>query len=157
MNKSGITMISIVIYVMLFFVFTSFAILLSTNINYKTLSDKGDIWVNEQFQKLQYNLLTSGKSSDNVDKITERIVFSNNDEYTYDSDKKQILKNGGVLVSNVEYFNVLEITNLINKPTNFDYNLDNKKSTILIEVKFKKYGQEKISQIFVVTGDENGE
>ena len=156
MNKSGITMISIVIYVMLFFVFTSFAILLSTNINYKTLSDKGDIWVNEQFQKLQYNLLTSGKSSDNVDRITERIVFSNNDEYTYDSDKKQILKNGGVLVSNVEYFNVLETTNLINKPANFDYNLDNKKSIILIEVKFKKYGQEKISQIFVVTGDENG-
>lgn len=155
MNKSGITMVSILIYVVIFFIFTVFAVAMSTNMNYKTLSDKGEIFINEQFEKLQYNLVKSAKSSDSVDNIVGKIAFSNNDEYKYDINKKQILKNEGVLVSNVESFNILDITNLKNKPQDFDYNIDNAKQSILVEVKFKKYGIEKISQIFIVAGDEN--
>jgi hypothetical protein len=155
MNKSGITMVSIVIYVVIFFIFTVFAVAMSTNMNYKTLSDKGEIFINEQFEKLQYNLVKSSKSSDSVDNILGKITFSNNDEYKYDIDKKQILKNEGVLVSNVESFNILDTTNLKNKPQDFDYNIDNAKQSILVEVKFKKYGVEKTSQIFIVAGDEN--
>lgn len=155
MKKSGITMVSIIIYVMLFFIFTSFAILISSNMNYKTLSDKGDLYINEQFQKLQYNLVKSSTNSEYITKINNKIVFSNNDEYTYNAEKKQILKNGGLIASNVASFNILETTNLINKPENFDYNIDDNKTNILIEVKFIKYGKEKISQIFVVAGDDN--
>ncbi len=155
MKKSGITMVSIIIYVMLFFVFTTFAILISSNMNYKTLSDKGDLYINEQFQKLQYNLVKSSTNSEYITKINNKIVFSNNDEYTYNTEKKQILKNGGIIAGNVESFNILETTNLTNKPENFDYNIDENKTNILIEVKFKKYGKEKKAQIFVVAGDDN--
>lgn len=155
MKKSGITMVSIIIYVMLFFIFTSFAILISSNMNYKTLSDKGEIYINEQNQKLQYNLVKSSANSEYITKINNKIVFSNNDEYTYNTEKKEILKNGGVIASNVESFNILETTNLINKPENFDYNIDINKTNILVEVKLKKYGKEKISQIFVVAGDDS--
>lgn len=153
MNKSGITMISIIIYVVLFFTFTVFAIAMSTNFNYTVLSNKGEVFVNEQFEKLQYNLIKSAKASSDISDISGKIVFSNNDEYKYDINKKQILKNDGVLVSNVESFTILETTSLNNKPSNFDYNVDNLKSSILIEVKFKKYGIEKTSQIFVVSGE----
>lgn len=155
MKKSGITMVSIIIYVMLFFVFTSFAILISSNMNYKTLSDKGEIYINEQNQKLQYNLVKSSTNSEYITKINNKIVFSNNDEYTYNAEKKEVLKNGGVIASSVESFNILETTNLTNKPENFDYNIDSNKTNILVEVKFKKYSKEKISQIFVVAGDDS--
>ena len=92
-------MISMIIYVVLFFVFSAFAVSLSSNINYQTLSQKGLVYSNEQLQKLQYNMLFSAKNSISIDNISGKIVFSNNDEYTYDSTNKKIYKNGGVLVS----------------------------------------------------------
>ena len=55
-KKSGITLASIVIYVSLFFVFTVFAIAMSTNINYKAMEEKANIYIYEQFDKLQYNI-----------------------------------------------------------------------------------------------------
>ncbi|MEG0872574.1 MAG: hypothetical protein RSE00_01130 [Clostridia bacterium] len=153
MNKSGITMISIVIYVALFFSFTVAAIALSMNMNYKTLSEKGNAWVSEQYEKLQYNIVKSAKASTSIDNINGKIVFSNNDEYEYIKNKKQILKNGGLLVSDVTSVNILEATSLKGKPEKFDYDIQKTKDYVCLEVQFKKYGKEKTAQIFVTAGD----
>ena len=102
MNKKGITMTSVVIYVILFFIFTSVAITISANMNYEALSEKGDIINNKNIQKLQFNLLNSAKSSNSVFNIEGRVVFSNNDEYYFDNTKGEIVKNNTTLIKNVE-------------------------------------------------------
>lgn len=146
-------MISMIIYVVLFFVFSAFAVSLSSNINYQTLSQKGLVYSNEQLQKLQYNMLFSAKNSISIDNISGKIVFSNNDEYTYDSTNKKIYKNGGVLVSEVESFNIIDVSSLANVPDNFVRDLDSTIDNLCVEVKFKKYGSEVSSQIFLSAGD----
>ena len=106
-NKKGMTMTSIIIYVILFFVFTIAVTIISSNFNSKLFSDRGlGIDVNS-FNKLEYNLLMSGNDSNVVNIIVttpitdEELVFSNNDTYVYDSEKGTIRKNGGLLISNV--------------------------------------------------------
>lgn len=153
-KKSGITLTSIVIYVSLFFVFTVFAIAMSTNMNYKAMGEKANIYVYEQFDKFQYNITTSAKNSNFVDNIYNKVVFSNNDEYSYDKDKKVILKNGGVLVNNVENFEIISEEKLTDIPNNFASNMDNSTNSICIEITFKKYGKQITKQLFVTVGDE---
>ena len=153
-KKSGITLTSIVIYVSLFFVFTVFAIAMSTNMNYKAMGEKANIYVYEQFDKFQYNIITSAKNSNFVDNIYNKVVFSNNDEYSYDKDKKVILKNGGVLVNNVEKFEIISEEKLTDIPNNFASNMDNSTNSICIEITFKKYGKQITKQLFFTVGDE---
>lgn len=100
-NKKGITMISIIIYVVLFFVFTIAVTVISNNFNNKLFTDRGYSININSFNKLQYNLLVSSKNSNIVNTTDNEINFSNNDNYIYDSEKKIITKNGGFLVSNV--------------------------------------------------------
>lgn len=145
MNKRGITMTSIVIYVILFFIFTSIAITISTNMNYEALNQKGNIIINENIQKLQFNLLNSAKKSDSVYNIEGRIVFSNNDEYFFDSTKKEILKNNTTLVKDVLEFNIISTNE-------FRENIDDDR-VVNIEVKVKKYGNEKIEKMMFTVGD----
>ena len=153
-KKSGITLTSIVIYVSLFFVFTVFAIAMSTNMNYKAMGEKANIYVYEQFDKFQYNIITSAKNSNFVDNIYNKVVFSNNDEYSYDKDKKVVLKNGGVLVNKVEKFEIITEEKLTDIPNNFASNMDNSTNSICIEITFKKYGRQITKQLFVTVGDE---
>ena len=86
--------------------------------------------------------LFSAKNSISIDNISGKIVFSNNDEYTYDSTNKKIYKNGGVLVSEVESFNIIDVSSLANVPDNFVRDLDSTIDNLCVEVKFKKYGSE---------------
>ena len=154
MNKKGISLMSMVIYVALFFAFSAFAVGMSLNMNYRNLAQKGEVWVNEQAQKLQYNMLNSAKRSTTIDHISGRVVFSNNDEYSYDSEKKVIYKNGGILVTNVEEFKIITINDLTGIPTTFtSLTTDRNKDYSCVSVKFKKYGQEFETQIFVTVGD----
>ncbi len=153
MCKKGLSLISMIIYVVLFFVFSAFAVAISTNINYQTLTQKGSVYANEQLQKLQYNLLFSAKNSITVDNISGKIVFSNNDEYTYNATNKKIYKNGGVLVSDVESFSIIGLEALKDTPGNFVNDVDKNIDNVCVEVKFKKYGSELSSQIFVSAGD----
>lgn len=153
-KKSGITLTSIVIYVSLFFVFTVFAIAMSTNMNYKAMGEKANIYVYEQFDKFQYNIITSAKNSNFVDNIYNKVVFSNNDEYSYDKDKKVVLKNGGVLVNNVEKFEIIPEEKLTDISDVFSSNIDNSTNSICIEITFKKYGKQITKQLFVTVGDE---
>lgn len=130
-SRKGITMTSIIIYVILFFIFTVAVTIISSNFNNKLFVDRGlSIDVNS-FNKLQYNLLVSGNESNKADIIDDELVFSNNDNYIYDADKGTIKKNGGILVSNViSYSNSL-------------VDGDNGK-LLTINIKFKKYLHEDI-------------
>lgn len=157
-KKSGLSLTSIIIYVALFFIFTVFAIAMSSNMNYKAMQEKADMYIYEQFDKLQYNLLASAKDSTSADNIYEKIVFSNNDEYLYDSQKKVVLKNGGVLIKNVERFEILQDMNVIsNVPQNFGSNIDSKAKYMCLEITFKKYGVSTTKQIFFTVGDDISE
>ncbi len=157
MNKNGLSMISMIIYVVLFFAFSAFAVGMSANMNYRTLSEKGEIINNEQLQKLQYNLLMSAKNSHNIDIISDKIVFSNNDEYTFNKNTNKIYKNGGIIVSDVESFIIFDVKELKSTPVDFALNLDKSLDNICVEVKFSKYSKELTEKIFVTTGDEISE
>lgn len=156
MKKAGISMTSMVVYVALFFAFSAFAIAISSNYNYQTLEEKGNMFVNEQFDKLQYNILKSAKQSDRVSIIADKIVFSNNDEYVYDSSKKRVLKNGGVIAMNVESFSIIDASEITGGNL-FYNNLDRDLTSVAINISLKKYGSEKVSQIFMTAGDEYNE
>ena len=153
-KRSGLSLTYIIVYVFLFFIFTGFAITMSNNMNYKAMDEKAKIYIYEQFNKLQYNLVISAKNSDFVDNIYEKIVFSNNDEYLYDNEKKVILKNGGVLVKNVENFRIIDIEKITNVYDIYKENIDTKVSSTCIEITFKKYGKEITKQLLVTSGDE---
>lgn len=147
MNKKGITMTSIVVYVMLFFIFTSVAITISTNINFEALSEKGNIINNKNIQKLQFNLLNSANSSSNVYNISGKVVFSNNDEYYFDSTKREILKNDTTLIKDVEKFNIISSSEFVENV--------NENKSVSVEVMLKKYGNEKIEKMIFSVGDKN--
>ena len=157
MKRSGLTITSMVLYVALFFAFSAFAIAISTNFNYRTLSEKGQMWVNEQYDKLQYNLLNSAKESSDVSNISGKIVFSNNDEYEYDGKKKRVLKNGGIIAMDVEKFNVILDKSDLDSSIKYPQNIDESVSNIAIDINLKKYGNEKVSQLFITTGVDSNE
>ncbi len=146
-NKKGITVVTIVIYVVIFFALTTFAVAISNNLNYKMLEEKGNIYINENYSKLVYNLYTSAKNSKYIDNISSKIVFSNNDEYYYDSDKKAIYKNGGILVDSVEKFEKIDPTSIT------DNTLVDSSKYICYSVSFLKYGETLEDSIFVVVGE----
>lgn len=152
-RRSGITLTSIVIYVSLFFVFTVFAVAMSTNMNYRALDEKANIYIHEQFSKFEYNIVSSAKTSNSVDNIVGRVVFSNNDEYSFDSNKKVILKNDGVLVKSVENFRVIDTSRLENVNSETVSNIDNDLEYVCLEITFKKYGKQIVKQLFVTVGD----
>lgn len=162
MSKHGLSLMSMVIYVALFFAFMTFATIMATNMNYTSLSYKGKIINSENFQKLQYNMLNSAKNSISVDNISGNIIFSNNDEYIYDTTKKAVLKNGMKIITDVTEFKVIQIDELSGIPDNFftkennEYiNLDNSKDYICVSVTLEKYGNKMTPQIIAIVGDEN--
>ena len=74
--------------------------------NYMALNRKGEIINYEAVQKLQFNILNSASQSTYLDQIGDKFVFSNQDEYVYDTQTKSILKNDILLLSNVEEFHL---------------------------------------------------
>ena len=156
-KRSGITMLSMVIYVTLFFAFTALAISMGSNMNYSSLVQKGKLYINEEASKIQYNLVNSAKSSDDINNIYGKLVFSNNDEYTYDNATKKLLKNGGVLATDVEEFKIIDVYNMNFVNDEVYKKIDTSIPSTCIEIKLKKYGQEKKVQIFVSAGDEVNE
>lgn len=153
-KKSGLTLSSILIYVTLFFIFTVFAISMSTNMSYKSMEEKANIYIHEQFDKLQYNMLDSSKKSNNVEEIFGKIVFSNDDEYVYDAKEKQILKNDSVLIDNVEEYKIITLNDLENIPDIYISNINKKSSNICLEITFKKYGKQITKELVITPGDE---
>lgn len=149
-KKSGITMTSMVLYVALFFAFSAFAIAVSTNYNHKTLMEKGNMWINEQVDKLQMNLLSSGRKSTDVSNIGGKIVFSNDDEYRFEDGK--IYLNDGVCISDVTNFELVNSVQGYNVPEK-----DNNMSAVMAKVTLEKYGITKDFELYITAGDEFNE
>lgn len=146
-------MTSMIIYVVLFFAFSSFALAVSTNYNHKTLVEKGEIWVNEEASKLQINLLASARESEDVSNIAGKIVFSNDDEYRYDSDKKKIYKNDGLCISDVEEFEVISGANLSSINNGNVEKYDTNLSVVGVRLKITKYSISKEFEMYITAGD----
>ncbi len=155
--KKGITMLSLVIYVVLFFAFSAIAISVSTNMNFRTLSEKGIIYCNEELQKLQYNLLNSAKNSTSCDIIQNTFVFSNGDEYVFDSSNKKIYKNGGTLIDSISSCSSISVSELKSTPENFVSNIDKDAEYVCLNVEFSKYNQILNTDLFFKIGDDTVE
>lgn len=150
--KKGFTLVSLVLYVALFFAFTVFATAMSTNLNHKILSEKGRIVIQDNYMKLYTNLIDSAKKSSTIDIIENKVVFSNGDIYEYDSSNKEFLKNSGNFVSNIESFsikNLDEIAGLQNDMTNV-----NIVDTVGFNISFRKYNETINRDIVITVGDD---
>jgi len=127
-NKKGITVTSIVVYVILFFMFTTITSIISSRFNENLFNDRGMAINITEFNKLEYNLLESASNSYNATYETEEnittITFSNSDEYVFDKENQIIYKNGGKLIKHVKDYTIitnealLSIDLLLNKYTN---------------------------------------
>ena len=101
-KKSGITLVSLVLYLTLFTVFTVFVSGISSNMNERLFNDRGEAINYTSLNKLQYNIENSALNSYDIIENTNKISFSNGDYYTYDNQNKVIYKNEGILCLNVE-------------------------------------------------------
>ena len=125
--------------------------------NYRTLTEKGNILNKKEFEKLQYNLVSSASESSSIEGIENNsIIFSNGDVYTYDADKQNVLKNGGILVKNVIAFEAKKsYSELLNINENAKNNINEYSDYVLLNVTFRKYDMEAKKQIFVTArGDD---
>ena len=144
--KKGITITSLVIYVVLFFGFTIITTSVSTNFNRNILQEKANININENTLKIQSNLLNSSKKSITITSSNNEIIFSNGDIYKLDKNRKVILKNEGVLcdfVSNLEILDNSEVTT----------NIIEDSKMIAINVTFEKFDITNSRKIVISAGD----
>lgn len=103
-NKSGITITSLVIYVILLFAVMTLVLIITSSFNERMFTDRGMAININSVNKLQYNIFNSAELSNKASVIDNKISFSNGDIYTYDAEKSFIYKNNSVLVENVSEF-----------------------------------------------------
>jgi len=125
-RKSGITLVSLVVYIILFTSFTLFVSGISSNMNERLFDSRGEAINYTSFNKLQYNLENSSLGSNDVVVTDNQISYSNGDNYRYDEQRGIIYKNEGILCSNVGSF-----------VTNIEAGINTKKITL--DVTFNKY------------------
>ncbi|MBQ8043316.1 MAG: hypothetical protein IJ272_04100 [Clostridia bacterium] len=125
-SKSGITLASLVIYIVLFTTFTVFVSGISSNMNERLFDSRGEAINYSSLNKLQYNLEDSALNSKDVVITSNGISYSNGDIYVYDETQKVIYKNDGILCLNVENFT-----------TSIETGINTKKVTI--NISFNKY------------------
>ena len=128
MKKKGITISSLIVYLVLFFLFTSFVVMVSSNINNKVFRDRASVQMQKNAAKTMTFFLNSAKNSADVNEIGNAIVFSNNDEYTYKENK--LFKNDKIILRDLEKYEY-SITDI-----------NETKKIISLKVKFKKYTKE---------------
>ena len=129
-KKSGITLTSLVIYVILFTAFTVFVSRISNNMNERLFNDRGEAINHSTLNKLQYNLEASAFGSKDVFVQQNQISYSNGDTYVYDESTKAIYKNEGILCLNVESFNVSMETGINAKKVIINISLNKYLNTI---------------------------
>lgn len=103
-TKKGVTLASLVIYIVLFTGFTIFVSITSTNMNERLFDNRGEAINYSYLNKLQYNLENSSMNSKDVTVTENEITYSNGDVYTYNVNEQVIYKNGGILCLNVSNF-----------------------------------------------------
>lgn len=120
MKKSGITMATLVIYVVLLATFTGVALMVSNNLSDTVLGDKGIAISMTNYEKVLYYLNKSAEESASATVTATTITFSNGDIFEYNSGKGELKLNGGVLCKNVSEFNIGSIeSNLLNVGVSF--------------------------------------
>lgn len=103
-NKAGITITSLVIYVILLFSLITLVLIITSSFNERLFKDRGMAININNVNKLQYNLFNSSKLSKKASAINNEISFSNGDVYTYDLEKKAIYKNNNIIASNISEY-----------------------------------------------------
>ena len=101
-SKKGVTLASLVIYILLFTTVTVFVSAMSSSMNERLFDDRGEAINYSNLNKLQYNINDSSSQSNDVIITENTISYSNGDNYIYDDSSNVIYKNGGILCSNVE-------------------------------------------------------
>jgi len=150
--KKGFTVVSLVLYVMLFFTFTVFATAVSSNLNQKVLSEKAIVIINESYIKLYTNLINSAKKSNSLDIINSKLIFSNGDIYEYNLENKKISKNKGNFVQNMDGFTVSSLSEVLGLSN--DINEIDLTKCFRINVSFKKYNETINKNIVITLGDD---
>ncbi len=125
-SKRGITVSSLVLYVVLFFAITTFLSIVYSNMNDTLFNNRGMALNYTMLNKLEYNLTDSALQSVDIVLADNTLTFSNGDKYYYDSAKKMVILNNGVLCTSVSKF----------EPT-ITTGTDTKKLTI--NLRFNKY------------------
>lgn len=103
-SKQGITMTSLVVYVVIFSGLTVLLSIIYTNMNETLFFNRGRAINYTAFNELQYNITASTLQSTNITKDDNSVTYSNGDKYLYDTSKGIILLNGGILCTNVTRF-----------------------------------------------------
>ena len=153
--KRGVTLISIIIYLILFTTFTVFAMSVNSNMNRNVFMDKGSIEVENEYSKLYTNMFTSAKNSTSYytsSKETVTVInFSNGDYYIFDTTNNCVYKNDGILCNNLITFELSEVHNI--STTTLAENVLIESHSLCVEVSFKKYDQILDRAIVVTVGD----
>ena len=103
-SKRGITVSSLVLYVVLFFAITTFLSMVYSNMNDTLFNNRGMALNYTMLNKLEYNLTDSALQSVDIVLADNTLIFSNGDKYYYDSAKKMVILNNGVLCTSVSKF-----------------------------------------------------
>lgn len=103
-SKRGITVSSLVLYVVLFFAITTFLSMVYSNMNDTLFNNRGMALNYTMLNKLEYNLTDSALQSVDIVLTDNTLTFSNGDKYYYDSAKKMVILNNGVLCTSVSKF-----------------------------------------------------
>ena len=104
--KRGVTVTSLVVYIVLFSSLTLFLSATYTDLNERLFLSRGSAINYTTFNKLQYNLINSAKESNSVTIEGPYLAFSNGDKYAYDDVAKHITLADGVLCTNVDSVSV---------------------------------------------------
>ncbi len=150
--KKGITLISIIIYLLLFTTFIVFAVSTSSNMNRNILIDKGLSIIELEYSKLYTNLFDSAKNSNYFNITENKIYFSNGDEYKFDKEKGIIYKNTGILCETLSDFKKLEVSSISN--TTLEKYILSSSESLYINIELRKYDNTLNRDIIVTVGDD---
>lgn len=109
--KKGITMTSLVVYIVLLAAFTGIALMVSSNLSDSVFSDKGVSINMASYEKAMYYLNKSAMESTSVTVTDSSVTFSNGDAFEYDDAKNELKMNGGILCKNISKFSVGNVEN----------------------------------------------
>ncbi len=153
--KRGVTLISIIIYLVLFTTFTAFAVSISSNINTNVLSNKGNLIVENDYSKIYTNIFTSAKNSNYYSVSEQKVSFSNGDEYLFDAESNTLYKNGGAICNTISEFAIFNASDISN--TTIDVMALQRSEALCIKVTLKKYNSALQRDIIVSLGDDLSE
>ncbi|MBR1883458.1 MAG: hypothetical protein IJ809_00665 [Clostridia bacterium] len=151
--KKGMTLISIIIYLVLFTVFTAFAVSLSSNMNRNVLTETATYNLQGEYSKTYMNLFDSAKKSTSFAISDNNLRFSNGDLYVFDTANNVVYKNGGVLANYLHDFDFKELLEI--EGVDLASSILEKSESLCLNVSFSRFDTE-ISRDIVVSLDGGG-